>query len=79
MFNWNVQICAGEIAGGKDTCQGDSGGPLYVLGTVNGKSKYVVAGVVSYGNGCAQPNYPGYLFWSGKYFLSLFNFLFNYF
>jgi len=59
VFNWNGQMCAGEIAGGKDTCLGDSGGPLYVLGSVNGKSKYVVAGITSYGKGCAQPNYPG--------------------
>jgi len=55
-------MCAGEIAGGKDTCQGDSGGPLYVLGTVNGKSKYVVAGVVSYGFGCGFKGYPGYFY-----------------
>ena len=45
--------------GGKDTCQGDSGGPIFVQDTVNGKLKYVLAGIVSYGNGCAQPNNPG--------------------
>lgn len=35
--------------------QGDSGGPLV---TKNG-TVWVQAGVVSYGNGCAQPGYPG--------------------
>lgn len=57
--SWNGQICAGEIAGGKDTCQGDSGGPLYVLGIVNGKYKYILAGITSYGAGCGVPGYPG--------------------
>ncbi len=47
--NWLTQICAGEINGGKDTCQGDSGGPLYVKETINGKTKYVVAGLTSFG------------------------------
>jgi len=42
-------ICAG--VGGKDACQGDSGGPLY-KGTT-------LAGLTSWGQGCARPNYPG--------------------
>ena len=57
--NWNFQICAGWYAGGKDTCQGDSGGGLYVYDSSQGT--YVLAGIVSNGFGCAQPQYPGYL------------------
>ncbi|KAH8325938.1 hypothetical protein KR067_010469, partial [Drosophila pandora] len=45
----NVMICAS--APGKDACQGDSGGPLVSGGKL--------VGIVSFGNGCAHPRYPG--------------------
>lgn len=48
-------ICGGFPAGGIDTCQGDSGGPLYV----SNQAGFRVAGIVSFGIGCARPNLPG--------------------
>jgi secreted trypsin-like serine protease len=44
-------MCAGYLTGGKDTCSGDSGGPLIV----NLDSKWVLAGITSWGEGCAKP------------------------
>ncbi|XP_075976296.1 trypsin-1-like [Anticarsia gemmatalis] len=50
-------ICAGEPEGGRDACQGDSGGPLHVYNET--LQKYQEVGVVSWGEGCAQPNKYG--------------------
>ena len=49
-------LCAGNMPdGGVDACQGDSGGPLMV---VKG-STLIHAGIVSFGQGCAWPHFPG--------------------
>ncbi|ENN82140.1 hypothetical protein YQE_00222, partial [Dendroctonus ponderosae] len=46
-----TMMCAGSPYGGRDACQGDSGGPLIV--------DNVLIGIVSWGAGCARPNFPG--------------------
>ncbi len=51
------EICAGYLQqGGVDTCQGDSGGPMF---RKDGAGAWIQVGIVSWGQGCARPGYPG--------------------
>lgn len=51
-------LCAGDIQGTGDSCHGDSGGPLVVPNS-QGSGEYLLAGVISWGYGCAEPGFPG--------------------
>ena len=53
-FRAASEICAEALGG--DSCQGDSGGPLF--GRL-ADGRRVQVGIVSYGLGCAVPEFPG--------------------
>jgi len=46
-------FCAADVNNGRDSCQGDSGGPIIIPG------RNVQLGMVSFGNGCGDPTFPG--------------------
>ena len=52
-----TMVCAGaaDPPNSSDTCSGDSGGPLLV----GNPSAFALTGVVSFGNGCNEPGFPG--------------------
>lgn len=55
-FDSRLALCAGgSRSGGQDSCSGDSGGPLLVVRD----NVYVVAGIISFGAGCARRGVPG--------------------
>jgi trypsin len=52
-FDGPTGVCAAALA--KDSCQGDSGGPLFATSA----GTRVQIGIVSYGQSCALPKFPG--------------------
>ncbi|XP_058448159.1 serine proteinase stubble isoform X3 [Malaya genurostris] len=52
----HIFICAGWKKGGYDSCEGDSGGPMVIQ---RPDKRFLLAGVISWGIGCAEANQPG--------------------
>jgi secreted trypsin-like serine protease len=65
-FDADSMLCAGRTGGPvtTDACQGDSGGPLARVaagaeGDPTPAAADALIGIVSFGRGCGDPNYPG--------------------
>ncbi|XP_076230898.1 chymotrypsinogen A [Calliopsis andreniformis] len=51
----NGHLCAGHTDGSTGSCVGDSGGPLQCR---RADGVWQLAGIISFGSGCAKPGYP---------------------
>jgi len=56
----DTKICARDVNDLIDACQGDSGGPMVIdQRGPDGKYRYHLIGVVSFGFRCNVPGFPG--------------------
>jgi len=56
-FDGSNMICCLYPPGGRDGCTGDSGGPM-IANDLGDEVGWYLAGIISWGYGCARPGYP---------------------
>jgi secreted trypsin-like serine protease len=56
-FNIRKQICAGSMNSTDYSCQGDDGGGLFTEQNF-GQKRWITAGIISHGIGCAINKHP---------------------
>ena len=64
-YNATITFCAGDGKGKSDTCQRDSGGPLVGEIREGRQMRWLVIGIVSWGEGCAQRD--KYVYYTREY------------